>query len=523
MRARMVSVGITAVVFLVLAAGTPFSQSTVEDRVFTAHGGGINLVSRIDPITDLYIGSKDVGTMLVDMFPHTSKLNPTWLIAASQAGGLYRLSTNQGVISKIVNTQGTVIAAHYVAPGQGVIPHYVCAENYTGTTSSAMIEFMDIDGAAVNETFVTGSFGDRFTDVTFTHTDVGLDGNPSNDYWRWWFSNLSPLGSATDSLWVLDFRYTDILQGDPNDPFNTNPVIPGPPFPKILTQLDGNNNKWFQVANIPSNEDARMRVETWFDTATNTNWVITFNTHFHPGPTPYFDTYVSCFNADQASVFNIAANVEGSSSAHPAPIGNLAMAGSGFSPVFHNVQIVGNYAVVTEGGNPAGSGGTQVTYLWLREVVDGLADGDPGNRGSVILAGADGVGSDVDNMKIYVGCDESNNFCWMMPTQPGTVVGGVGMMADTGALPVNLGGIKTITMLTPLEQNQTNPPNRIYPGRSTVSFRIVTDPTLTFPGQGTGTSSRSKGCLFSASNAASFWGLTVIILAIGMAVIMTRK
>ena len=50
-----------------------------------------------------------------------------------------------------------------------------------------------------------------------------------------------------------------------------------------------------------------------------------------------------------------------------------------------------------------------------------------------------------------------------------------------------------------------------------------TDPVLTFPGQGTGASNRSKGCLFSASNVASFWGLTVIILAIGMAVIMTRK
>ncbi len=497
--------------FMVLAAGSQGQQPPTEDRVFTAHGGGVNLLSRVDPVTDQYVGSKDVGTQLVDLFPHTTNYNPTWLVGAAQGGGLYRLSTNQGVVDKLVNTAGPAVGAFHVN-SPPLLPHYVVAENYTGTTSSAAIEFMDVDGSKVSETFVTGSMGDGFTSVCFTRTDVGNDLDPTNDYFRWWFANLAPKGVTTDSLSVLDFNYSDTLMGDPNDPFNPNPIVPGPPFPRILTQLDANVGKWYQVTTLSSNDDARMRCKPWKQGLTN--WVVVVRSHLVSANPIFIDVDLTIVNADFAP--------------QTAPAQHTVEFSGGSTPPFKSLYVVGNYAIVTAGQNATSSGGTQCFFWYLPELGNlGLpAATDNGNRGSVVLSGCDGIGVDYTQNKVYIGSDESDNVVWACTAAAVTVSGGFGFVNNSGpvgTLPINP-LIVSIPMLTALEQNDPNPPNRQYPGRSTVAFRIATNPVLTFPGQGFGSNGKTHFPLCSAgSNVASAWGLVALAMAIALAAVLTRR
>jgi hypothetical protein len=504
---RYTSVAVVSLVFLLMATGTPQSQSIFEDRVFMSHGG-LDLVSRVDPVTNQYIGTATVGAQLIDMFPHTAKVNPTWIVACSPTAGLFRLSTNQGLVDKVVNTIGTVKSAFYVnePPLQ---PHYVCGEDYSGTTSSAAIEFMDIDASKVSETLVNGSFGDRYTDVCFTRTDVGNDGVPNNDYFRWWFTNLEPMGSVADSLWVLDFNYSDTLQGDPNDPFNTNPIIPGPPFPKILTQLDANPGKYYQVTGLPSNEDTRMQCVPWKQGLTN--WVVVCRSRLVSSIPLFIDNMLTLVNADFVP--------------QTAPTQQVTTFGGGGAPPFKTMTVVGNYAIITQGIMPTSSGGTDVNFYYLPELANGTADGDDGNRGTVSLAGCDGIAVDVDQLKIYVGSDESDNLVWMLPVLPVTVSGGIGMINSSGAagtLPVSTSVIP-ITMLTATEQQMPSPPNRTYAGRAGVSFRIYTDPVLTFPGQGNGSSKSGKfrGC--TAGSGASLVGLAVLVAMLAAGALFVKR
>lgn len=508
MRSRMgrfTSASLVALTFLVLAAGSQ-SQTQYEDRVFTAHGGGQNLLSRIDPVTSLYTGTATVGAQLTDMFPHLANLNPTWLVGAAQSGGLYRLSTNQGVVDKIVNTAGPAKGAFYVN-SPPLLPHYVVAEDYSGTTSKAAIEFMDVDASKVSETFVTGSLGDGFTSVCFTHTDVGNDTDPTNDYYRWWFTNLQPLGVTTDSLWVMDFNYSDTLQGDPSDPFNTNPIIPGPPFPKILTQLDSNPGKWYQVLSLASNEDMRMRCYPWKDGLSN--WVVAARTHLHPGPTPFYEVHMTLCNADFAPA--------------TVPTSFEVTFDGGGAPVFKTLYIVGNYAIVTAGQNAISSGGTSVYFYYLPELGNyGLpATVDDGARGSIGLAGCDGIGVDYTKNKVYIGSDESDNLVWELTCLP-AVAQFTNDSGGPGALPVSL-AIIPITMLTLLEQNQPSPPNRIYPGRSTIGFRIDMNPVVTFPGQGFGNGTGKRFPCSAGSNVGSMWGLVAIAMMVGVVALFFKR
>jgi hypothetical protein len=185
------------------------------------------------------------------------------------------------------------------------------------------------------------------------------------------------------------------------------------------------------------------------------------------------------------------------------------------------MKVFGNYALTTHGSNPLGSGGTQIDFHYLPELADGTADGDDGARGSVVLQGCDGIGVDVDQLKVYVGCDETNNLVWMLPVLPATVVGGTGLINDIGGLPVSTPP-KTIPMLLQTELNMVNPPHRIYPGRSTLAFRIVVDPVLTFPGQGTG-GRRTKGACSGSAGSTAVSGLAAVAMLLGLAMIVTRK
>jgi hypothetical protein len=249
-----------------------------------------------------------------------------------------------------------------------------------------------------------------------------------------------------------------------------------------------------------------MRCKMWNGGGAG-NWVVVSRSHFHATTPPTWDVHLTVVNADFAT--------------GTVPAEFTTTWGTEFSPPYRNMSIVGNYAIVTYGTSAVSSGGTSVKFFYLPEMADGTADGDNGDRGTWLTSGCDGIGSDYMDLKAYIGTDESDNVLTALNAAPATIDGsGFGFRNDVGVGNVAFTVPTSIPMLTALENNQPNPPNRIYPGRATLGFRIDTNPVVTFPGSGGG-GGGGGGC--TAGTAAAPMGLALLGLLIGVGVLFMKR